>query len=280
MPLPIWAWEPELEQCIHHQQWGNVEYRRQILFLHGWGMNSGVWTPVAKYLQEQLTGYHIIAVDLPGYGQSRSCDQQALGGHYNSVSLAQCLAFLLKDKETIIIGWSMGGLVALEMVCQFPQRVSGLVLVSSSPRFVQGDNWPDAVKASVFEKFYQYLEQDHRATLKRFLAIQAMGSDTARKDIKTLQQQLEQRGELDPSALKDGLNMLLNEDKRALLSEITDIPIDLICGERDTLVNIKAQQQLAQQPNIKLHPVVGAGHTPFISHQDQFMTLLRGILEH
>ena len=280
MPLPIWAWEPELEQCIRYQQWGNVESRRQILFLHGWGMNSGVWTPAAQYLQELFSDCHIIAVDLPGYGQSRSCDQQALGGHYNSVTLAQYLAFLLKDKETIIIGWSMGGLVALEMVRQFPQAVSRLVLVSSSPRFVQGDVWPYAVKSSVFEEFYQYLEQDHRATLKRFLAIQAMGSDTARKDIKTLQQQLEQRGEPDPSALKDGLNMLLNEDKRPLLSEITDIPIDLICGERDTLVNIKAQQQLTQQPNIKLHPVAGAGHAPFISHPDEFMRLLRGILEH
>ena len=280
MPLPIWVWEPELDQCIRYQQWGNINSSRQILFLHGWGMNSGVWTPAAQYLQEHFPDSHIIAVDLPGYGQSRNCDQQVPDGHYNSVSLAQCLAFLLEGKDTTLIGWSMGGLVALETARQFPQTVSRLILVSSSPRFVQGDDWPYAVKASVFEEFYQYLEEDHRATLKRFLAIQAMGSDTARKDIKTLQQQLEQRGEPDPSALKEGLNMLLKEDKRALLSEIKDIPIDLICGERDTLVNIKAQQQLAQQSNIKLHAVAGAGHAPFISHPDEFMTLLRGILEH
>ena len=279
MPLPIWAWEPDLEQCIHYQQWGNVESRRQILLLHGWGMNSGVWVPAAQYLQERFPDSHIIAVDLPGYGQSRSCDQQDLGGQYNSVTLAQCLAFLLKDKESTLIGWSMGGLVALEMLHQFPEAVSRLVLVSSSPRFVQGKDWPYAVKASVFEEFCQYLEQDHRATLKRFLAIQAMGSDTARKDIKILQQQLAQRGEPDPAALKHGLNMLLNEDKRALLAEITDIPIDLICAERDTLVNIKAQQQLTRQSNIMLHPVAGAGHAPFISHPDEFMTLLRDILE-
>ena len=264
---------------IAYQQWGDPQASRQIIILHGWGMNSGVWADIAGKLLECCPQLHIIAPDLPGYGESSNYDFDVMDGHYNAAGLAQSLAFLVK-KQSIVLGWSMGGLVAIEMCQAFPQLISQLILVSSTPRFIQGENWEYAIKASIFEEFYRYLEQDHLATLKRFMAIQAMGSQTARNDIKTLQVQLLKRGDAAPIALKYGLKMLLNEDKRRQLSSITQIPVALIAGQRDTLVNIKAQEQLAQQDNIKLYPIAHAAHAPFISQPQIFMNILREIIEH
>ena len=75
-------------QTISFQQWGNTNAQQQILFIHGWGMNSGVWVDVAEYLQQNYPEYLIRAVDLPGYGHSADYD---LDGVYNSQTLAHHL---------------------------------------------------------------------------------------------------------------------------------------------------------------------------------------------
>ncbi len=257
------------------QACGKIDSNKQILLIHGWGMNSGVWTDIAKSLESYYPDYLIRSVDLPGYGKSTSYPLKKLNGIYNSQSLAQSLIPLLEKKQNIIIAWSMGGLVAIELATIAEVNISQLIFVSSTPRFVQDNHWNYAVPASFFEDFYQSLLKDHQATLKRFLAIQAMGSSTARQDIKYLYTHLLKRGKANPESLQYGLKMLLKEDKRKQLSQITAIPIYLICGERDTLVHYRGQKQLAEQKNVTLHKIPGAGHAPFISHPETFKEILQ-----
>ena len=256
------------------QQWGRADASKQILLIHGWGMNSGVWTDVASRLEQACPDTLIRAVDLPGYGYSAAYTL----ADYSTRNLADSLLPLLKNKQTTVIAWSMGGLVAIELLKTTAIELSQLILVSSSPCFVQSDDWPNAVQADVFEEFSQSLVIDHRNTLKRFLAIQALGSRTAREDIKTLQQQLFKRGEPDVKALEKGLDLLLKEDKRTELRLISGIPIHLISGKLDTLVKYRGQQLLAQQDNITLSAIAAAGHAPFISHPQEFNQILLNII--
>ncbi|MCU7834108.1 MAG: pimeloyl-ACP methyl ester esterase BioH [gamma proteobacterium symbiont of Taylorina sp.] len=256
------------------QKWGEADSNKQIVFIHGWGMNSNIWNDIAVSLELLHPDYSIIAVDLPGYGQSADYSLEQLGGHYNAQSLSLSLQSILEDRQNIIIAWSMGGLVAIELASRLTTEVSQLILVSSTPCFVQTDHWPHAVAVTVFKEFYQSLLVDHQTTLKRFLALQAMGSQTARQDIKFLYAQLFNRGQADNKALEYGLNMLLKEDKRQQLQQISQIPIHLISGKRDALVNYKSQKQLAEQNNISLHSISAAGHTPFISHPKKFKEIL------
>jgi pimeloyl-[acyl-carrier protein] methyl ester esterase len=259
---------------VSFQQWGNPHSQQQILMIHGWGMNSGVWSDSAARLERAYPEHLIRAVDLPGYGYSAGYELD----HYTAHALAGSLLPLLEDKHTTIIAWSMGGLVALDLLCEPNVVIERLILVSSTPRFVQANDWSNAVEAQVFESFCQSLSEDHEATLERFLAIQALGSRTAREDIKTLQRQLFKRGKPDLIALKKGLELLLNEDKRAQLSGSTEVPIHLIVGKLDTLVKYKGQQLLAQQDNISLSVIPAAGHAPFISHPEEFNQILQNII--
>lgn len=264
---------------IRYQQWGNAQAVQQILLIHGWGMNSAVWTDMAEYLQQQYPQTLIRAVDLPGYGLSAACLPQA----YNSKTLAQLLMPLLPGKQTLLIAWSLGGLTALEMLAAAAplssNLVKGLVLVSSTPCFVQKEGWPYAVEGGIFAQFSRSLEANHQLTLSRFLAIQALGSHSVREDVKTLQGYLFARGEPAHQALEQGLQMLRNEDKRLLLEQINTLPIWLIAGEKDTLVKYQAQQALSQQDNISLFSIAAAGHAPFISHPDAFKQILSSIVE-
>ncbi len=275
--------------AISFQEWGNTEAQQQILFIHGWGMNSGVWTDIAEYLEQLYPERLIRCVDLPGYGQSSAYDLERLGGVYNSQTLARSMEPLLEGKQTSLIAWSMGGLVAIQMLTDDRLRakkrhtnkksqISKLLLVSSTPRFVQAEDWPYAVEAQIFEEFSRSLSRDHRATLKRFLAIQAMGSRTARNDIKILQAQLLQRGEPDQQALESGLQILLKEDKRRQLQEMSDVPVILIAGKYDTLAKYQGQKVLAEQDNISLYSISQAGHAPFISHPEEFKKILQNVI--
>ena len=93
-----------------------------------------------------------------------------------------------------------------------------------------------------------------------------------------MQKQLFSRGKPNIVALESGLKILLGEDKRVQLSTIKDIPIVLISGNKDTLIAPQAQQQLAQQSNIKLFSLPFAGHAPFISHPQEFKQILKNII--
>ena len=273
------AIEEIVKTHLSSQVWGKKNSCKQILLIHGWGMNSAVWKDTAAELASCYPEYLIKAVDLPGYGHSIGCSIEHLNGIYTARSLAHSLLHLMQEKQTIIMAWSMGGLVAIELAALLSAhndttQLLQLILISSTPCFVQLENWPDAVPAALFESFYTDLIKDHQATLKRFLAIQAMGSKTARQDIKYLYQQLYKRGEPDAKALEYGLDMLLKEDKREQLHQISTIPISLICGERDTLVNLQGQEQLTEQQNITLYKITTAGHAPFISHPEEFFKIL------
>lgn len=263
---------------ISEQYWGEYQSDEQFLFIHGWGMNSSVWAGITDYLALLYPHKLIRSVDLPGYGHSAEYSLAELGGQYNAQTLAKNLEPLLHNKQTTLIAWSMGGLVAIDLLANKSLDIVRLILVSSTPRFVQADDWQYAVKEKVFEDFSLSLTQDHNTALKRFLAIQAMGSHTARNDIKILQRQLFVRGEPDKKALESGLNMLRREDKRQQLQQIKDVPITLISGTKDTLIPHQGQKQLTEQNNISLFSISSAGHAPFISHPEEFKQILKNVI--
>jgi len=263
---------------ISYQQWGNADANEQILLIHGWAMNSSVWTEIAGALAQSYPQKLICAVDLPGYGHSANLySADGSPAEYSSVALAKMLEPLCSGKQTTLLGWSMGGLIAIDLLSRKNSLFDQLILVSSSPCFIKKDDWQTAVEANVFTNFVQSLSQDHQATIKRFLAIQTMGSRTARKDIKTIQKQLLLRGDADIKALNSGLQLLLNEDKRSQLKSIDTIPIALIGGNRDTLIPMQGLEQLAEQENITLFSILGAGHSSFISHLEEFKQILKKV---
>ncbi|CAG0912116.1 unnamed protein product, partial [Cyprideis torosa] len=73
------------------------------------------------------------------------------------------------------MGWSLGGLVAQALALQYPQLVKALILVASTPCFVQHAGWQHGLPESVLHEFATNLQQDYQATVKRFFALQFMG---------------------------------------------------------------------------------------------------------
>lgn len=229
-----------------------------LVLLHGWAMHGGVFAP----LRERLQGRHTLyLVDLPGHGRSRDSTLPL------AITLVvDALAALLPRAPWL--GWSLGGLFALHAARTHPDAVPGLVMLCASPRFVKGDDWAFGMSAEIFRDFAAGLRSDYRATLDRFIALEAFGSDDARGELRSLRNDLFAHGEPAVHVLADGLELLETSDLRDALPALR-VPSLWLSGRRDRLVDpraMRAAAALAAQSDAIT--IEHAGHAPFLTHAD------------
>ena len=242
---------------------------QDIVFLHGWGFNSAVWHNVADELSKK---HRVTLVDLPGFG--RSVDEK---NSYDIDSLVETLLNVIPE-NSILFGWSMGGLIAQAIALKHPQHLSKLILLGSNAQFMATDDWPNAMKASVLDGFIDELVNNFKRTLQVFLMLQAQGGDNVRDTIRELKSKLFEHGNPDEDALRGGLLLLKNISFVSRLSEFK-IPVHLMYGRLDTMVPVAAAEIMAKKiPGATLYVFEKSAHAPFISHYDEFMKVLKGYL--
>lgn len=239
----------------------------ELVLLHGWGLHGGIWGELPAQLARD---FHVMTPDLPGHGRS------GIGpGPLTLQSMTDRIVKLIAA-PAILVGWSLGGFVAMDAALRHPARVNGLVLVGATPKFVQSPDWSAGMLPEVFAGFAGSLRQDYRGTLQRFLSLQGGSDETGRTLIKRLRYKLFAHGEPSPQALTGGLAILEHSDLRPRLPEI-DAPTLIVQGTHDRLVSPSAGEFLARQiRGARLLSVAGAGHAPFLSQPDAFLAALRG----
>jgi len=100
-----------------------------IVFLHGAGMDHSVWVMPARYFARH--GYQVMAVDLPGHGQS---DGPAL----DSIdAMADWTKKLIQhtgsgESKTIVAGHSMGSLICISLAARYPEMIEKMLLLGTS----------------------------------------------------------------------------------------------------------------------------------------------------
>ena len=232
---------------------------KDLVLIHGWGVNSAVWQTMAEKLSLQ---YRVHLVDLPEFGGQASIEK------YSLPEITEQILQKLPNKA-IWCGWSLGGLVATYIACYFPERVEKLIQVCTSLKFVEDDSW-FGVKKEVFEMFKLGVNKHPEKTLNRFLSLQAMGSETVKTDIAEIKHLLKNQPIPETFSLIAGLDLLNDVDLREEFKKLT-LPCLSLFGEFDTLVpvaNINAIKKLSlsNQQVIFKH----SSHAPFISESKRF----------
>jgi pimeloyl-ACP methyl ester carboxylesterase len=95
-----------------------------IVFVHGWGNNTSVWDAQISHFSKK---YRVIAVDLPGFGESGYNRT-----NWTMASFGEDVTAVIKKlnlKQVVLVGFSMGGPVIIETAKAFPENLIGLVLV-------------------------------------------------------------------------------------------------------------------------------------------------------
>jgi len=226
---------------------------RLLTLVHGWAMHGGVFPDWSS----DPGRWRINRIDLPGHGHNLNLDWPT-----SSATLADSIAEAAGGGW--LLGWSLGGLLALAAAQRGRHALRGLVLVAASPCFARRDHWPWGIETHWIDRLEQDLINEPAASLKRFIAQMTLGSACAGSQRRRLLQACRQA---DPVALRAALRVLRETDCSALLGTL-DLPVLLIAGRRDRLIPCSGVKETARRlPNARLLIFDDAAHAPFLGHE-------------
>ena len=241
-----------------------------LVLLHGWALHGGMWGP---WIDELARHARLHLVDLPGHGRSPFPP-----GSGDLAGLAAAVRPVVPDGAALL-GWSLGGMVALELARGPRPRLAALVLVATTPRFVVDEDWPHGMPTALLAGFARGLAADHRGTVQNFLALQTRGDERAHDTLRQLRRSLDAHGPPDPAALEAGLGILGSADLRDALPRIA-VPTLVIAGDHDRITPPGAGLELATRlPQARLAAIARSGHAPFLSHGPQVLAEVLGFLD-
>jgi len=229
-----------------------------LVFLHGWGQSKQVW------FEQQSTFPQAYYLNLPGHGSQPVSDDWLRDIH------ARCT-----DTPFTLVGWSLGGMLAMQLADTYPESVRSLVLVNSTPRFRQADDWQHGCDAPTFQAFEQGLAGNESKTMSRFFALMFQDTSLSRSIYNHIARQAVDRTHpVDSTALQHGLMLLSQLDLRPTLAEIKQ-PTLILHGQQDSVIPVQAGQYLAEHiSSTHWQSFEDCGHAPFLTHSQAFNSIL------
>ena len=123
---PASKWAKLDNNRIHYYDVGNSKAKKALVLIHGWTCNADFW----KESLNAFPGYRVIALDLPGHGQS---DKPKIS--YSMEYFARSVDAVMKDagvKHAVLAGHSMGTPIAREFYRLHPDRTRGIIVVDGA----------------------------------------------------------------------------------------------------------------------------------------------------
>jgi len=170
-----------------------------VVILHGLGTTSQDWLPVSRLLARR---YRVTLVDLPGHGMSPMPEPFSLDRAV--AALDQALSET-SDRPVILVGHSLGGLVAAAEAARHPERVRGLVLVETALR--------PQVSAAQRAQLEARLDQDYRGLLRS--SYLEMARDSAQGE-----KLFAEAAQLDPADVKPWIHLAWIADLSGMMRKL------------------------------------------------------------
>lgn len=243
-----------------------------IVLVHGWCMSSAVWR---FQLESMSQSCRVIAPDLRGHGQSKIYSDGCNINDY--VADIEDLYCYLDLGDTLLTGWSLGAQIVLQAVTQLRAKISGIGLISGTPRFTATDDFPWALGTieadGMAVKVRRNMVRALAGFIERMFAHGEFQNPVLAAQIRDLLASIplpEARIAL------QSLQALVSADMRRLLPAI-DVPALIINGDRDFICLPGASDYMAQFLINCQHVVMpGCGHIPFLTRHTEFDQVLAG----
>lgn len=227
-----------------------------VVLLHGFTGDGTTWDSVTSHLMK----YQLIIVDIIGHGKTDSpIDEKRYGMEEVVEDLKEILQFLKIDK-TNIIGYSMGGRLALSFTIRYPEYVNRFVLESSSPGLkteaerIERQKSDEALAQFILnngiEAFVDYWENIP------LFKTQSTLPEMIQKQIRT------QRLQNNPIGLANSLRGMGTGSQPSWWDHLKNfqIPVFLVCGELDTKYCLIADEMDRLMPNAQKMIIQKTGH--------------------
>jgi 2-succinyl-6-hydroxy-2,4-cyclohexadiene-1-carboxylate synthase len=220
---------------------------RDIVCLHGFTHTGASWDPVVAALGER---YRALAPDIRGHGASSDLEPVSLGAVLGDVAR-------LAPERFALVGYSMGGRIALHAALAFGARIERLVLIGASPgladaeermaRRAADEQLADQIERSSIDEFAERWAQTPVLAGQPPGVLSAVHADRLRNQPVGLARALRGMGTGALSPLWDRLGAV-------------GMPVALVVGERDEKFGAIAAEMAAALPDADVVVVPGAGH--------------------
>ena len=244
-----------------------------LLLLHGFTGSARAWDELRAALRDAFT---LIVPDLVGHGRSEAPDDPA---RYGMTPTAADLAALLDQlgyERANVLGYSMGGRVALCFGAGCPERIERLVLESASPGIE--DATERARRAASDDRLAEDVERDG---LPEFIArweAQPLLAPAPHVSAERRAAQHAIRLVHSPRGLANSLRGMGTGRQPSLWSALPSLRVStlLIAGALDQRYCEIARRMYAALPHAKLSVIGEAGHTVHVDQAVEFERVLRG----
>jgi pimeloyl-[acyl-carrier protein] methyl ester esterase len=219
--------------------WREAGSGSTLVLLHGWSMSSAVF---AEVIEELAANFRLLAPDLRGHGASDPGAGYAFADF--AVDLAEWIQ-ALDLREVVLVGWSLGGQVALELCPLIREQLRRLILVSTTPRFTAAADWAAGLPDLQVRAMARDLKRNYLKTMGDFFALQFAGEEMPRERYRRIVDFAVRDGRLpEPEVALAALETLRLGDQRSGLGAI-NVPALVQHGELDRITLPGAADYLA-----------------------------------
>ena len=240
-----------------------------LVLIAGWGHTGQALEPVASLFRmaydARVTSISEIAsrCNTTGLRRSDASKKNVFTSSYTNGFRSAAGGPEEEDSPCVVIGWSAGGILALEVACENPASLKGLVLIGATAKFCAGEGHPWGVAARNVRAMTMEIRKDSRAVLDRFfrdVSWPAVESESYRNE------KVSAASHMGIQNLVDGLEYLRKMDLRDRVKTL-EIPILIIHGREDRIVPWQAGAWLNRSlPNSRLIIHEGIGHDIAVRH--------------
>ncbi|MGB1799501.1 MAG: alpha/beta fold hydrolase [Gammaproteobacteria bacterium] len=236
----------------------------QAFLLHGWGIKQSIWN------EANLSLPSVDRVLSPCLYEIASKAEDSLFD-----SIAQNLNDTI-EQDTIIIAWSIGGLIAIPLQ-KLTKKIKAIVFVASSPCFVNKENWLNVIDEKNISALQASLKENTDKTLEYFSGLIAHGDTKLKQTNKTIRKHI--AAEENNTMLSSWLDQMLTTDLRESFSEI-NCPVLAVFAENDSLIKTDIEKDLKLlNQNIETRIIKDCGHAPFLNNQQEFSKLINEFID-
>lgn len=243
--------------------------RGPLVFLHGIGGDKESWQDDVAHFAAQ--GWCAIAWDCPGYGES------APPPEFTWAALSGALLALLDHKRisrAVLVGHSMGGMVAQDFVATHPDRVSALVLSGTSPAFGRPDG--EFQRRFVADRLAPLEAGRRMADIAPALVDHMMAPGVS--DV-VKQAAIRAMAHVPTSTYASAVRNLVVFDRRAALAGIA-VPTLCLAGEHDPNAPAAMMEKMAARiPGAAYRCLPGVGHLANLEDSEAFRAALGAFLD-